>query len=71
VEKILEELEINNKPTIRVFNKSDRVTDKELLENLCRRFDAIAVSALDKRTLFGLMEKIESLLSGKHLFSLR
>ncbi|MFZ1037911.1 MAG: GTPase HflX [Smithella sp.] len=71
VEKILEELEINDKPTIRVLNKSDRVTDKELLENLCRRFGAIAVSALDKRTLFGLMEKIESLLSGKHLFSLR
>ncbi len=71
VEKILEELEINTKPVIRVLNKSDLVPDKDLLANLCRRLDAIAVSALDKRTLFELMEKIELMLSGKHLFSLR
>ncbi|KQC11687.1 MAG: GTP-binding protein HflX [Smithella sp. SDB] len=71
VEKILEELEINDKPTIRVLNKSDRVTDKEMLQNLCRRLDAFAVSALDKKTLFGLMEKIEALLSGNHSFSVR
>jgi GTP-binding protein HflX len=54
-----------------VLNKSDRVVDKELLGNLCRRLDAVAVSALDKKTLFGLMEKIESLLPGKHTFSPR
>jgi GTP-binding protein HflX len=71
VEKILEELEISEKPAIRVLNKSDRVTDKGLLENLCRRLDAVAVSALDKRTLFGLMEKIESLLALNHRFSAR
>lgn len=71
VEKIMEELEINDKPTIRVLNKSDRVTDKEMLQNLCRRLDAVAVSALDKQTLFGLMEKIESFLSGNHSFSAR
>ena len=68
VEKILAELEINNKPTIRVLNKSDRITDKEMLQNLCRRLDAVAVSALDKRTLFGLMERIESLLAVKRNF---
>ena len=39
VEKILEELEINDKPTIRVFNKSDCVADKDLLQTLCRRFE--------------------------------
>jgi len=71
VEKILEELEINDKPTIRVLNKSDCVADKEILQNLCRRLDAVAVSALDKRTLFGLMGKIESFLSGNHSFSAR
>ena len=69
VEKILEDLEINDKPTIRVLNKSDKVADQEMLENLCRRLDAVAVSALDKRTLYGLMEKIELLLSGNHCFS--
>lgn len=71
VEKILKELEINDKPTIRVLNKADRVTDKEMLQNLCRRLDAVAVSALDKRTLSGLMEKIEFLLPGNHDFSPR
>ena len=71
VEIIMEELEINDKPAIRVLNKSDRVADKELLENLCRRLDAIAVSALDKKTLFGLMEKIESLLADNRRFSVR
>jgi 50S ribosomal subunit-associated GTPase HflX len=59
VEKILEELEINNKPAIRVFNKADRFPDKDLLKNLSTRFDAIAISALDKTTLFALLQKIE------------
>lgn len=71
VEKILEELEICEKPTIRLLNKCDRVNDKEMLENLCRRMDAVAISALDKGTLFILMEKIESLLFIKHGFSPR
>ncbi len=71
VEKILEELEINDKPTIRVLNKSDCIADKDLLQTLCRRLDAVAVSALDKRTLFGLMEKIESMLAGNHSFPVR
>ena len=61
VEKILEELEINNKPAIRVFNKADRFADKDLLKILASRFDAIAISATDKTTLFALLEKIESL----------
>jgi GTP-binding protein HflX len=66
VEKILEELDIQGKPVIRVLNKADRIADKDLLQNLCRRFDAVAVSALDKTTLFGLLIKIESLLADKH-----
>jgi GTP-binding protein HflX len=62
VETILEELEISNKPSIRVFNKADRFEDKELLATLSRRFDAVAISALDKTSLFGLLEKIEAVL---------
>lgn len=62
VENILEELDIINKPSIRVFNKADRFEDREALRALCRRFDAVAVSALDKKTLFGLLEKIEAAL---------
>lgn len=62
VENILEDLDINDKPAIRVFNKADRFGDRETLEALCRRFNAVAVSALDKTTLFGLLEKIEAAL---------
>ena len=58
VDKILEKLEINDKPRIMVFNKADRLEDKALLQNLCRRFDAVAISALDKSTLVGLLQKI-------------
>jgi GTP-binding protein HflX len=60
VNKILTQLNINDKPTIMVFNKADRFEDKDLLQILCLRFDAIAVSAPDKSTLPGLIEKIES-----------
>ena len=66
VESILEELEISDKPGIRVFNKADRFPDKELLETLCRRFDAVAVSALDKTSLFGLLQKIEASLPDRN-----
>jgi GTP-binding protein HflX len=69
VEKILEELEINDKPIIRVLNKSDCIADKDLLQTLCRRLNAVTVSALDKSTLFGLMEEIESLLADTQPFS--
>ena len=65
VEKILADLGLHDKPTINVFNKSDRFQEKDLLPNLCRRFDAVAVSALHKSTLFRLMEKIESLLTDR------
>jgi GTP-binding protein HflX len=62
VENILEELDISGKPTIRVFNKADRFEDKETLAALCLRFNAVAVSALDRKSLFGLLEKIEAIL---------
>jgi len=62
VEKILEELGIAAKPTIRVFNKEDRVADKELLATLCRRFDAISVSALHPGSFRPLLDKLEWLI---------
>ncbi len=60
VEKILEELDVANKPVIRVFNKEDRFPDKTLLETLCHRFQATAISALDRSTLHSLVEKVET-----------
>jgi GTP-binding protein HflX len=62
VEKVLEELQIITKPTIRVFNKQDRFLDKVLLKNLCERFGAIAISALDPNSLIGLIEKMEAVI---------
>ena len=61
VEKILEELEIGRKPALLVFNKADRIADKALLADLCRRFGAIAISALDPASLGPLAEKLEKL----------
>jgi len=62
VENILEELGISDKPVIRVLNKADRVPDQNLLSTLGKRFDAVAVSALDKTSLVGLLKKIEAAL---------
>ena len=62
VETILAELDIATKPTIRVFNKEDRVADKELLADLCRRFDAIAISARNPSTFGILLDKLEWLI---------
>ncbi len=65
VDKILAALEIKDKPQVTVFNKMDRFEDKALLETLCHRFDAVAVSAPDKSTLAALLRKIESLLADR------
>jgi GTP-binding protein HflX len=66
VEKILEELSILKKPTIRAFNKTDKIPDKEQLALICKRFDAIGVSALNPNTLTPLLEKIEPLITQKN-----
>lgn len=63
VEKILEELAIIGKPTIRVFNKADRFSDKAMLQNLCQRFGAIAISALNAETLPPLAERMEAMIN--------
>jgi GTP-binding protein HflX len=62
VEKILQDLDLIGKPTLRVFNKMDRVADRALLETLCGRFDAVAISALNPATLPPLMERLEALI---------
>ena len=62
VEKILQDLDLIGKPTLRVFNKMDRVTNRARLETLCGRFDAVAISALDPATLPPLMERLEALI---------
>lgn len=60
VERILAELDLIHKPTLRIFNKSDLVTDRDLLEALSRRFQALAISALKPETLPKLVAALES-----------
>ncbi|MDA8125030.1 MAG: GTPase HflX [Deltaproteobacteria bacterium] len=62
VEKILADLDLTEKPTLRVFNKADRLEDKAALANLAARFSAVALSALDPATLPPLMERLEKLI---------
>lgn len=62
VEKIFQELEIAEKPVLKVFNKADKFPEKIELENLCRRFQAKAISALDSKTLPPLISTIEIML---------
>jgi len=59
VEAILEELSLQDRQQIRVFNKEDRFPDKTVLHNLCARFDAIPISALHRHTFAPLLERIE------------
>lgn len=61
-EMILSDLDLNHIPRIRVFNKEDRFPDKPLLQNLCRRHDAVSISALNPPTLLPLTETVEALL---------
>lgn len=65
VETILAELDIIAKPTIRVFNKEDRVSDKELLAALGKRFGAIAVSARNPSTFGPLLDRLEWLIRNR------
>ncbi|MBI5074448.1 MAG: GTPase HflX [Nitrospirae bacterium] len=49
VEKILSDLDLLNKQRVYVFNKIDRISREEE-ENLLLRYDAVAISALDRKT---------------------
>lgn len=59
VEKILRELNLDNKPQIIVFNKTDKISHEEK-DALVRRFRAIAISALDPATFKPLLSAIEA-----------
>ncbi len=58
VERILGELELQEKPSLLVFNKVDRI-DAEECQHLCRRYQAIGVSAIESSSLPPLLERIE------------
>jgi GTP-binding protein HflX len=57
VNRILGELQLDAIPRLLVFNKMDLVEAEEL-ENLCRVYNAIPVSAIDRKTLGRLVSEI-------------
>ena len=58
VERILGELELDRIPRLLVFNKTDQVPPEEVAP-LCRRFEAVPVSALDRRSFDGLLAELQ------------
>jgi len=59
VENVLSEIGVLGKPIVRLFNKKDLFPDGNMLENLCRRFEATAISALEPRSLSRLLNRLE------------
>ncbi|MBI4844565.1 MAG: GTPase HflX [Nitrospirae bacterium] len=59
VENILDELGLSEKPVQMVFNKEDLVGDREIIDAVCRRHDAVSISALRPETLNDLLGVVE------------
>jgi GTP-binding protein HflX len=59
VERILQDLDLGTLPRQLVFNKTDKVSSQEAAA-LCRRFNAIGVSALDRSSFNPLLSELES-----------
>jgi len=58
VDRILRDLDLNEIPRLLVFNKIDLVPEEEI-EPLCRRFEAIPVSARQRETFTPLLGEME------------
>ncbi len=58
VEKILSDLGLGMIPRLLIFNKTDQIPDVEIAP-YCRRFEAIPVSALNRKTFEPLMLEME------------
>jgi hypothetical protein len=61
---VLKQLKSDEKPIITVLNKIDKLADKSWLERLKRDFpNSVAISALNKENIDGLLNKIQDELS--------
>jgi GTP-binding protein HflX len=58
VEKILADLGLTGRPELLVFNKEDLV-DREVVESISMRFDALPISALKPETFHTLLSALE------------
>lgn len=65
VERILEDLEVNETPVVLAFNKVDLVGEPGIMGTLCRTYQAVGISALDKTTLEPLVDAIMEALPAK------
>ena len=61
VARLLEDLGLSRIPTLLVFNKGDLVS-REFAERVTQRFEAVAVSALDPKSLEPLLTRLEKAL---------
>lgn len=59
VDDIINQLNLQDIPRLRVFNKAD-ACDSEFAFNIASRYGGVAVSALDRSTLVPLIEKMET-----------
>jgi GTP-binding protein HflX len=64
VERTLADLRMSDIPRMLVFNKQDRM-GPELMHRLCRRYSALAISALAPETLDVLLARLDELLAPK------
>ncbi len=58
VDRILQDLDLHEIPRLLVFNKIDLIPDEEIAP-LCRRYEAIAVSARRRKTFVDLLGEME------------
>lgn len=58
VDRILADLDLGTRQRLLVFNKADKVSDSDL-RNLCRRYQAVPVSALDRSSFTPLLEEMQ------------
>jgi len=58
VDKILESLDLGTRQRLLVFNKIDKVEPADL-PHLCRRYDAIPLSAFDRKSFKPLLEELQ------------
>ena len=58
VDRILQDLDLHEIPRLLVFNKIDLIPDEEIAP-LCRRYEAIAVSARQRKTFVDLLGEME------------
>jgi GTP-binding protein HflX len=61
VVKLLKQLGIDQIPRLVVFNKEDLI-DPEIVNAVCRRYEAVAISALHPETLPKLLAVLEDLI---------